>query len=156
GGSRIEADKLDVASQLLAIGQGKIVLPVDHLIVDRIDNFTSARQVEGEIPKGWIGVDIGSKTIDLYCQEIRKAATVVWNGPVGKFEDEPFSKGTKAIAEALAASKGITIVGGGETAEAVEEFGLADELTHVSTGGGAFLEYVEGTPFEALKQIEDR
>ena len=81
---------------------------------------------------------------------------MVWNGPLGKFEDEPYSKGTRAIAEALAASKGVTIVGGGETAEAVEEFGLADKMTHVSTGGGAFLEYVEGTPFPALAEIEDR
>ena len=87
--------------------------------------------------------------------EVRKAATVVWNGPLGKFEDEPYGKGTRAVAEAMAASKGVTIVGGGETAEAVEEYGLAAKMTHVSTGGGAFLEYVEGTPFPALAQIED-
>jgi phosphoglycerate kinase len=156
GGSRIEADKLDVARELLELGKGKILLPIDHLIVDKITNSSSARVVEGEIPEGWIGVDIGPKTISHYRDEISKAATIVWNGPVGKFEDEPFSKGTRAIADALAASKGITIVGGGETAEAVEEFGLADKLTHVSTGGGAFLEYVEGTPFAALAQIEDK
>ncbi len=84
----------------------------------------------------------------------KTSATVVWNGPLGKFEDEPYSKGTRAVAEALAASKGVTIVGGGETAEAVEEFGLADKMTHVSTGGGAFLEYVEGTPFAALSVID--
>jgi phosphoglycerate kinase len=155
GGSRAEADKLDVARELLALGQGKIVLPVDHLVVSKIDNFASAKVVEGEIPDGWIGVDIGPKTIALYRAEVAKAATVVWNGPLGKFEVEPYSKGTHAIAAALAESKGITIVGGGETAEAVEEFGLADKITHVSTGGGAFLEYVEGTPFAALAQIED-
>ncbi|MFL5241435.1 MAG: phosphoglycerate kinase [Gemmataceae bacterium] len=155
GSSRFEADKLNVARDLLNMAHGKIVLPIDHLIVDKIDNFSSARVVEADIPDGWIGVDIGPKTIALYRQEIGKAATVVWNGPVGKFEDEPYSKGTRAIAEALAASKGITIVGGGETAEAVEEFGLAEKMTHVSTGGGAFLEYVEGTPFAALDQIED-
>ena len=132
------------------------MLPVDHLIVDKIDNFASAKVVEGEIPDGWIGVDIGPKTIALYRAEVAKAATIVWNGPLGKFEDEPYSKGTRAIAAALAESKGVTIVGGGETAEAVEEFGLAEKLTHVSTGGGAFLEYVEGTPFAALAQIEDR
>jgi phosphoglycerate kinase len=156
GGSRVEADKLDVARELLALGKDKISLPVDHLIVDKVDNFASARVVEGDIPDGWIGVDIGPKTIALYCAEVVRAATVVWNGPLGKFEDEPFSMGTRAIAEALAASKGVTIVGGGETAEAVEEFGLADKLTHVSTGGGAFLEYIEGTPFAALAEIDDR
>jgi phosphoglycerate kinase len=156
GGSRAEADKLDVARELLSLGKGKIVLPVDHLVVDKIDNFASAKAVDGAIPEGWIGVDIGPSTIALYRAEVAKGATVVWNGPLGKFEDEPFSKGTRAIAQALAESKGVTIVGGGETAEAVEEFGLADKLTHVSTGGGAFLEYVEGTPFAALAQIEDR
>ena len=78
---------------------------------------------------------------------------MVWNGPLGKFEDEPYSKGTRAIAEALAASKGVTVVGGGETAEAVEEFGLAEKMTHVSTGGGAFLEYVEGTPFPGWRRL---
>jgi phosphoglycerate kinase len=156
GGSRFEADKLNVAGELLNLAEGKIILPTDHLIVDKIDNFASARVVEGDIPDGWIGVDIGPKTIALYRQEIGKAATVMWNGPVGKFEDKPFSKGTRAIAEALAASKGITIVGGGETAEAVEGFSLAERMTHVSTGGGAFLEYVEGTPFAALDQIDDR
>jgi phosphoglycerate kinase len=156
GGSRFEADKINVAGELLNLAEGKIILPTDHLIVDKIDNFASARVVEGDIPDGWIGVDIGPKTIALYRQEISKAATVVWNGPVGKFEDKPYSKGTRAIAETLAASKGITIVGGGETAEAVEEFGLAERMMHVSTGGGAFLEYVEGTPFAALDQIDDR
>jgi phosphoglycerate kinase len=111
--------------------------------------------VEGDIPDAWFGMDIGPKTIGLYQQEIAKAGTVVWNGPMGKFEDEPFSKGTRAVAEAMASAKGVTIVGGGETAEAVEEFGLDAKLKHVSTGGGAFLEYVEGTPFAALAQIDD-
>jgi phosphoglycerate kinase len=156
GASRLEADKLDVARELLGLGKDKIVLPVDHLVVDRIDAPQTVRVVTGDLPDNTIGVDIGPKTIAAYCAEIGKAATVVWNGPLGKFEDTPYSKGTRAIAEAMAASKGITIVGGGETAEAVEEFGLAEKLTHVSTGGGAFLEYVEGTPFAALAEIDDR
>jgi phosphoglycerate kinase len=101
-------------------------------------------------------VDIGPRTIAHYQEEIARAATVVWNGPVGKFEDEPYCKGTRALALALAASRGTTIVGGGETAEAVEQFGLADKMTHVSTGGGAFLEFIEGTPFSALEQIDER
>jgi phosphoglycerate kinase len=155
GGSRAEADKLDVARELLQAGMGKIVLPVDHLVVDKIDAPQTARVVEGDIPDGAIGVDIGPKTIAAYEKEIAAAGTVVWNGPLGKFEDEPYSKGTRAVAEAMAASKAVTIVGGGETAEAVEEFGLDGKMTHVSTGGGAFLEYVEGTPFAALAQIDD-
>ena len=101
-------------------------------------------------------MDIGTKTVGLFRSEIEKAGTLVWNGPMGIFEMEPYSKGTRAVAEAMAAAKAVTIVGGGETAEAVEEFGLAEKMTHVSTGGGAFLEYVEGTPFAALAQIEDR
>jgi phosphoglycerate kinase len=156
GNSRAEADKLDAARELLELGKGKIVLPVDHLAVQKLDEPHRWKVFEVAIPDGWVGVDIGLQTIALYRAEIEKARTAVWNGPMGKFEDEPFSKGTRAIAAALAASKGITIVGGGETAEAVEEFGLADKMTHVSTGGGAFLEYVEGTPFAALDQIDER
>jgi phosphoglycerate kinase len=156
GASRVEGDKLDVAAELLKLGQGKIVLPGDHLVVQRLDAPEGARVVAGDIPDGWIGVDIGPQTIETYRAEVGKAGTVVWNGPLGKYEDEPFSRGTRAMAEALAASRAVTIVGGGETAEAVEELGLADRMTHVSTGGGAFLEYVEGTPFKALAKIDDR
>jgi phosphoglycerate kinase len=156
GGSKAEGEKLEVARELLRLGQNKIVLPVDHLVVDKIDAPQTARVVEGDISDGAIGVDIGPKTIALYGLEIGNAGTVVWNGPLGKFEDDPYSKGTRAIAEALARSTGITIVGGGETAEAVEHCRLDSKMSHVSTGGGAFLEYVEGTPFAALAQIEDR
>ena len=156
GSSRVEADKLDIARELLELGKGKIQLPVDHLAVQKLDAPEGAKVFEGEIPEGWIGIDIGPKTIELYCAEVAKSATILWNGPLGKFEDEPYSKGTKAIANTMAASKGVTVVGGGETAEAVEEFGLAEKMTHVSTGGGAFLEYVEGTPFAALDEIDDK
>ena len=156
GNSRVEADKLDIARELLELGKGKIQLPVDHLAVQKLDAPEGAKVFEGEIPEGWIGIDIGPKTIELYCAEVAKSATILWNGPLGKFEDEPYSKGTKAIANTMAASKGVTVVGGGETAESVEEFGLAEKMTHVSTGGGAFLEYVEGTPFAALDEIDDK
>jgi len=156
GNSRVEADKLDIARELLELGKVKIQLPVDHLAVQKLDAPEGAKVFEGEIPEGWIGIDIGPKTIELYCAEVAKSATILWNGPLGKFEDEPYSKGTKAIANTMAASKGVTVVGGGETAEAVEEFGLAEKMTHVSTGGGAFLEYVEGTPFAALDEIDDK
>jgi phosphoglycerate kinase len=155
GASKVEADKLDVARELLNLGKGKISLPLDHLVVQALDKPESARTVDGDIPDGWIGVDIGPKTIAAYKEEVARAGTVVWNGPLGKYEDEPYSRGTRSIAEALANSKAVTIVGGGETAEAVEKFGLDTRMTHVSTGGGAFLEYVEGTPFAALAQIDE-
>jgi phosphoglycerate kinase len=156
GGSRLEADKLDVARELLTLGGGKIALPVDHLVVEKVDAPQAAKVVEGDIPDGWVGVDIGPRTTATYALAIKDAGTVVWNGPMGKFEDAAYSGGTKEVAAALAASKGVTVVGGGETAEAVEEFGLADKMKHVSTGGGAFLEYVEGTPFAALSQIDEK
>lgn len=153
--SKVELDKLEVARELLELAGSKIVLPVDHLVVQAINQPETARVVEGAIPEGWIGIDIGPKTIAAYQKEIAGAGTVVWNGPVGMFEKEPYSRGTRAVAEALAATPAITIVGGGETAEAVEAFGLDDRMKHVSTGGGAFLEYVEGTPFAPLTQIDE-
>jgi phosphoglycerate kinase len=155
GSSRVEADKLDVARELLGLGKGKIVLPVDHLVADNPAADAKTQIVTGDIPDGWFGMDIGPKTIAQYREMIRTAGTVVWNGPVGKFEDKPFAAGTRAIAQAMTECGGVTIVGGGETAEAVEELGVEDKLTHVSTGGGAFLEYVEGTPFAALAEIDD-
>lgn len=156
GSSKAEADKIDLAKELLALGGDKIVLPVDHLTADKPDASAKTTVVEGQIPAGAFGMDIGPKTIALYSDLIRKAGTVVWNGPLGKFEDEPFAKGTKAVAQAMTECKGTTIVGGGETAEAVEAFGLDSKMTHVSTGGGAFLEYVEGTPFKALSVIDEK
>ncbi|HTK74641.1 MAG TPA: phosphoglycerate kinase [Gemmataceae bacterium] len=156
GKSRVEKDKVDVARQLLDLAKTKITLPVDFVVVDKPDATAKTQIVEAGIPDGLEGLDIGPKTRSQYADEIAKAATVVWNGPVGKFEDEPFSHGTKAIAKAMADSKAVTVVGGGETAEAVEEFGLDSKMTHVSTGGGAFLEYIAGTPFPALAEIDDK
>jgi phosphoglycerate kinase len=155
GGSRVEADKLDVAKELLQLGGGKIVLPSDHLVADKPEAGANTKVVAGDIPDGWLGMDIGPQTSTAYTREVGRAGTVVWTGPLGKFEDEPFSRGTRGVAEAMAGAKAVTIVGGGETAEAVEEYGLAEKMTHVSTGGGAFLEYIEGTPFPALAQVED-
>jgi phosphoglycerate kinase len=156
GQSRAEADKLDLARELLQKGKGKIILPRDHLVVDKGSSPGRPQVVEGEIPDDWVGVDIGPKTIAHYADEIVNAGTAVWNGPMGKFEDEAFSHGTRSLAQALSRCSGITIVGGGETAEAVEAFGLAEKITHVSTGGGAFLEYIAGTPFKALEVLDDK
>ena len=157
GKSRVEADKLDVARKLLESAGGKIVLPVDHLVADKPEAGAEIKVVDGpEIPEGWFGMDIGPKTIELYAQTILEAGTVVWNGPMGMFEVEAFAKGTKAVAKALADAPGVTAVGGGESAEAVEKFGYADKVSHVSTGGGAFLESLEGKQFNSLKVIPDR
>jgi phosphoglycerate kinase len=147
---------VQMAQEILELGKGKIILPIDHLAVTDLKAPDTARVVDGEIPDGLAGVDIGPKTIALYQQEIAQAATAVWNGPMGKFEDEPYSKGTRSVANALAASSAVTVVGGGETAEAVEQFGYDAKMTHVSTGGGAFLAYVEGKKFQSLAQIDEK
>lgn len=157
GKSLVEADKLDVAQSVLKLAGDKLVLPVDHLIADKPEAGAETKVVEGsEIPDGWFGMDIGPKTIELYSKIIKEAGTVVWNGPMGMFEVEAFAKGTRGVAEALAESAGVTAVGGGESAEAVEKFGFAPKVSHVSTGGGAFLESLEGKQFNSLKVIPDR
>jgi phosphoglycerate kinase len=157
GKSRVEADRLDEAKRLLELAGDKLVLPVDHLVADGIEATAKTQVVQGsDIPDGLYGLDIGPATIAKYGEMIATAGTVIWNGPMGKFEDEPFSKGTRGIAQAMAASSAVTVVGGGETAEAVEQFGLADKVSHVSTGGGAFLESLEGKSFNSLKVVPDR
>jgi phosphoglycerate kinase len=157
GKSRVEADKLDEARRLLDLAGDKLVLPQDHLVATALDPSAETKVVAGpEIPDGWLGLDIGPAAAASYAEIIRGAGTVIWNGPMGKFEDEPFRNGTLAVAEAMAASPAVTVVGGGETAEAVEQFGFAGKMDHVSTGGGAFLEYLEGKMFNSLKVIPDR
>ncbi len=155
GDSKVESDKLDLARELLELGKDKMELPLDYVIADQPNAAAKTQVISGDIPPGWGGMDIGPQTIAKYQSEIAGAGMVVWNGPVGKFEDEPFRTGTRSIAEAMANSSATTVVGGGETAEAVELFGLDTQMSHVSTGGGAFLEYVEGTPFAALAQIDE-
>lgn len=157
GNSRCEGDRLDEARKLLELSGDKLVLPHDHLVADRLSTDAETKVVEGsDLPDGWIGVDIGPSTAASYKQMIENAGTVVWNGPVGKFEDEPFRLGTLTIAEAMAGSPATTVVGGGETAEAVEKFGHAESMSHVSTGGGAFLESLEGKVFNSFRVIPDR
>ncbi len=160
GRSLLEADKLDTAREIerLAEEKGvKLLLPVDNVIADDFSATANTRVVEGgEIPDGWEGLDIGPKTISLFVDEIKRAKTMIWNGPVGAFEMEPFAVGTRAVAEAMAKSGAVTIVGGGDSAAAVEQMGFADKMTHVSTGGGASLEFLEGRELPGIAALNDR
>ncbi len=157
GKSKYEADKIEMAQRVLELAGHKLALPSDHLIANKPEAGAETKIVGGSaIPDGWFGMDIGPATIAEYSAIIKQAGTVVWNGPMGKFEVEAFAAGTIGIARALAESPAVTAVGGGESAEAVEKFGLADRVSHVSTGGGAFLEALEGKSFNSLKVIPEK
>lgn len=155
GESLVEEDKLDLAAGLLEDYAGKIELPFDHVCAAEISPDAEPRTVEGDIPEGMIGLDIGPKTAGKYAGIIRDAAMVTWNGPMGYFEIDAFAEGTYEVARALAECEGMTIVGGGETAESVEELGLQDQVSHVSTGGGACLDYLAGKTLPAIAALEE-
>jgi phosphoglycerate kinase len=155
GNMKIDDEELENAKRLLPQVDMKVTLPVDSLAA-KSDDLNVTQVFEGPIAAGFEGVDIGPKTLAHYANKIRQCATIIWNGPVGWFEKTAFSVGTKGIAEAMATSGAVTVVGGGETAEAVEQFGFDTQMTHVSTGGGAFLAYVEGKKFQSLAQIDDK
>ena len=148
GKSLFDAATFDTAKELLEkfkTARAKVVLPVDTLVADKFDASANTRVVSiDQIPADMEGVDIGPATIELFAKHIADAKTVVWNGPVGVFEIEPFAKGTRALADAMAKSGGISIIGGGDSAAAIAQFGLVDKMSHVSTGGGASLEFMEG------------
>lgn len=163
GSSLFEPDTLEVARKTLeeAKAKGKkLVLPVDCLICESTEkpDPTVATKVvpSGQIPDGWMGVDVGPKTVELFLAEIAKAKTVVWNGPVGVFEIDKFAEGTKAVAEALAKSDATTVIGGGDSAAAVKKFGLADKMSHISTGGGASLEFLEGKKLPGIECLNEK
>jgi len=156
GGSLVEPDQVELAKSLLAKGGAKLKLPVDTVVADSIDS-TATSVVAGNIPDGKSGFDIGPKTIELYKAEIAQAKTVIWNGPMGVFEKEPFAAGTKAVAFAVADATGkgaTTVIGGGDSAAAIEDFKLADKVSHVSTGGGASLEFLEKGHFATLDILD--
>jgi len=159
GTSLVERDKLELARELIDRGGSRLVLPVDTHCADAFSPSANRRIVAaGEIPDGFEGLDIGPRTAELYASIIRTAGTVVWNGPMGVFEMPPFDAGTKAVAEAVAEATtggGITIIGGGDSAAAVEQLGYAERVSHVSTGGGASLEMLEGRSFETVALLDD-
>lgn len=159
GASRVEEDRLEEARQLYEAAQGKILLPVDHVVAPEFSNEAPSQVVEGDIPDGLMGLDIGPKTIERYREEILQARTVVWNGPMGVFEMPNFAKGTFAIAEALAEATdrgALTVVGGGDSVAAITQAGYADRVSHVSTGGGAMLEFLEGKKLPGLVALTDK
>ena len=159
GGSKLEADKLDLAQKILKkakAGNIDVVLPVDNVIADKFDASANIKTVGAEIPDGWLGLDIGPKTITLFKEKLKTAKTIVWNGPVGVFEMEPFARGTKELAEFIAALDTISVIGGGDTASAVRNLNVSDKMSHVSTGGGASLEFLEGLSLPGIAALKDK
>ncbi len=156
GKSLVEEDKVDLARSLLKSAGGRIVLPKDHAVASRFAADAESKTLPvSETPEGWMGLDIGPLTVTSFRSEIEKAALVLWNGPMGVFEMKPFSVGTFAVAKALADSKGTTIVGGGDSVAALAEAGLIDRITHVSTGGGASLEFLGGDTLPGVECLDN-
>jgi len=158
GTSICEDDKIDLAKSLLEKGKGKIILPVDLVVTKEFANDTPLRTTTyGDIHDDEMGLDVGPKTIDLFRKELKGAKTVVWNGPLGVFEFANFAKGTRSICEILAGMKDAkTIIGGGDSAAAAIQMGFQDQFTHISTGGGASLEYLEGKALPGVESLDDR
>ena len=172
GASKVEKDKIDIAKSLFEKAKQKnvkIVLPVDNVIADKFDANANTKVVGDQIPDGWMGLDVGPKTVEEFKKVLRDAKTIVWNGPLGVFEMDKFAKGTEEIAEYIASlsggssccsccggSKVISIIGGGDTAAAIAKFKLENKMTHISTGGGASLEYLEGKVLPGIKALTDK
>lgn len=159
GTSLFEEDKLDLAKELFVKAEEKgvkLLVPVDHVVADKYAPDAESKVSETDIEDGWMGLDIGPKTIELYANEIKEAKTVVWNGPMGVFEFEKFATGTATVAEAVAESDATSIIGGGDSAAAVEQLGYADRVSHISTGGGASLEYLEGKVLPGIDALQNK
>lgn len=158
GTSRVEADRLETAEELYEQAEGTIVLPTDHVVAEAPEADVDASVVEGDIPDDLMGLDIGPATIDTYRERILDAATVVWNGPMGVFEIDQFAEGTTAIAEAVADATddgAFSVVGGGDSVSALAQSGCTDRISHVSTGGGALLTFLEGAPLPGIEALTD-
>ena len=160
GGSLLEADYCEYALNMLKKAEEKgvkLLLPVDTVIADDFSNDANSKVVKaGEIPDGWQGLDIGPDTVKIFCDAVQDAKTVVWNGPMGCFEMPKFANGTEAVAKALADTEATTIIGGGDSAAAVNQLGYGDKMTHISTGGGASLEFLEGKELPGVAAANDR
>ena len=159
GSSKFEEDKVDLARDILKKAEEKgvkFLLPVDNICADAFDANANTRVFEGNIEDGWMGLDIGPKTQALFADAVKGAGTVIWNGPMGVFEMAPFAGGTIALAKAIAESGAISIIGGGDSAAAVEQLGFADKMTHISTGGGASLEFLEGLELPGIACLNDK
>ena len=160
GISLLEEDYCDFALNMLKKAEEKgvkLLLPVDHVVADDFSNDANIQVVSrGEIPDGWEGLDIGPETAKLYAEAVKTAKTVVWNGPMGCFEMPNFAKGTEAVAKALAETDAVTIIGGGDSAAAVNQLGYGDKMTHISTGGGASLEFLEGKELPGVAAANDK
>ena len=159
GDSLVEEEGVELARRALdkaETSRARILLPTDLVIAPRLDPLVPRHRLDGvEVPEGMMGLDVGPTTVEAYAAEVGRASTVLWNGPMGAFEVEPFAEGTRALAEAVAGASGTTIVGGGDSAAALERFGLADRVTHLSTGGGAALELLEGKTLPGVEALDD-
>jgi phosphoglycerate kinase len=160
GDSLVEEEGVELARRALAKADGgaraTIFLPIDLIIADRFAADAERRELTGvDVPDGWMGLDIGPRSAQSYSGEISRSGTVFWNGPMGAFEMEPFAAGTRAVADAVAGALGTTVVGGGDSAAAIARFGLSDQVTHLSTGGGAALELLEGKPLPGVEALDD-
>ncbi len=155
--SLVEAESIETAKALLAKSDGKLLLPVDVVIADAFDAEAKAQTIAADdVPEGWRVLDIGPETVKVFGAEIAKAGTVVWNGPMGVFEFPRFAEGTFGIARAVAESEGVTIIGGGDSVAAINQSGLAEKITHISTGGGASLEMLEGIELPGVAALDDK
>ncbi len=155
--SLVEEDSLPLAGELLKEAGSKLLLPVDMVLADKFDPEANSKTLAvGDVPKGWRVLDIGPETVNLYAKVIADAGTVVWNGPMGVFEFPKFAEGTYGVARAVAASNAVSIIGGGESVAAIQQSGLADKITHISTGGGASLEMLEGLELPGVAALQDK
>jgi phosphoglycerate kinase len=155
GKSLVEDDKLDLAKELLGRSGNKILLPSDHVVVDELKEGAPF-EVVANVPEGKMGVDIGPATVSTYSAVIAKAKTIIWNGPMGVFEKPPFDRGTVALAKAVAASGAVSVVGGGDSEKAIKSAGVADKISHISTGGGASMEFLAGIELPGVAALPDK
>ena len=159
GKSKLEKDRIEYAKDLLTKVTNKgveLLLPADHVVVRELDKKSESMVVSGDIPEDMLGVDIGPETVLRFKNALGDARTILWNGPLGVFEIEPFSKGTREVAEFITRLDAVTVIGGGDTASAFSQFGLEDNISHVSTGGGASLEFLEGKELPGIAALQDR